>query len=325
MPLVTTKQMFRAAYDGGFAIGAFNVNNMELLQAIVDACRAENSPLILQISKGARAYANIKYLKAMIDVAVSETNLPIAIHCDHGDTFELCRDCVQDGYTSVMIDASHKSFDDNVALSKQVVDYAHQHNVVVEAEIGQLGGIEEDIVGVSADDVMKHVTDPAEAEEFIKQTGCDSLAVACGTSHGAFKFKTEPKLALDIIEDIAQRLPGFPLVMHGSSSVPAEFVNLINSYGGNMPNSMGVPEEALAQASRLAVCKINIDTDLRLALTAKIRQVFHDEPGEFDPRKYLGPARKAITEMVQHKLHVLGCAGKADICCGQSETCSNTV
>ncbi len=314
MPLVTTEKMFRQAYEGGFAVGAFNVNNMELLQGIVDACKAENSPLILQISKGAREYANIKYLKAMIDVAVSETDLPIAVHCDHGDTFELCRDCVQDGYTSVMIDASHKSFEDNVSLSKQVVDYTHKNNVVVEAEIGQLGGIEEDVVGVSADDVMDHVTDPAEAEEFVKQTGCDSLAVACGTSHGAFKFKVEPKLAFNVIEDISKRLPGYPLVMHGSSSVPKEFVDLINKYGGDMPNTMGVPEEALAKASKMAVCKINIDTDLRLALTAKIRQVFAESPDAFDPRKYLAPARKAITEMVQHKLHVLGCAGKADIC-----------
>jgi fructose-bisphosphate aldolase class II len=306
--------MFKQAYDGGFAIGAFNVNNMELMQAIVDACKEENSPIILQISKGARAYANIKYLKALIDTAVTETDLPIAIHCDHGDTFELCKECVDDGYTSVMIDASHDPFEKNVALTKQVVEYAHKNNVVVEAEIGQLGGIEEDVVGVSTEDVMKHVTDPAEAEEFVKQTGCDSLAVACGTSHGAYKFKTEPKLAFDIIEEIGKRLPGFPLVMHGSSSVPKEFVDLINKYGGNMPNTMGVPESALAEAAKLAVCKINIDTDLRLALTAKIRQVFAESPAEFDPRKYLGPGREAIKQMVQRKLHVLGCAGKADIC-----------
>jgi len=312
--LVTTEKMFRLAYDGGFAVGAFNINNMELLQAIIEAGKEENAPLILQISKGGRQYANIKYLKAMIDVALSECDLPIAIHCDHGDTFELCRDCVQDGYTSVMIDASHKPFAENVALSKKVVDYAHKHNVVVETEIGQLGGIEEDVVGVSAEDVMKHVTDPAEAVEFVKQTGCDSLAVACGTSHGAYKFKTEPKLAFDVIEEIAQRLPGFPLVMHGSSSVLKEFVDLINNYGGDMPNTMGVPEDAIAKAAKMAVCKINIDTDLRLALTAKIREVYHKKPGEFDPRKYLGPARTAVKEMVQHKLHILGCAGKADIC-----------
>ncbi len=314
MPLVTTKKMFEQAYKGGFAIGAFNVNNMELMQAIIDACKEENAPTILQISKGARAYANIKYLKALIDTAVQITDLPIAIHCDHGDTFELCKQCVDDGYTSVMIDASHKSFDENVALTKQVVEYAHKHNVVVESEIGQLGGIEEDVVGVSADDVMKHVTDPAEAEKFVKLTGCDSLAVACGTSHGAYKFKTTPKLAFDVIENIGKRLPGYPLVMHGSSSVPREFVDLINKYGGKMPNTMGVPEEALAKASKMAVCKINIDTDLRLALTAKIRQVFAEKPAEFDPRNYLGPGREAIKQMVKRKLHVLGCAGKADLC-----------
>jgi len=306
--------MFEQAYKGGFAIGAFNVNNMELMQAIIDACKEENAPVILQISKGARAYANIKYLKALIDTAVQITDLPIAIHCDHGDTFELCKQCVDDGYTSVMIDASHKPFDENVALTKQVVEYAHKHKVVVEAEIGQLGGIEEDVVGVSSDDVMKHVTDPVEAEKFVKLTGCDSLAVACGTSHGAYKFKTAPKLAFDVIEDIGKRLPGYPLVMHGSSSVPREFVDLINKYGGKMPNTMGVPEEALAKASKMAVCKINIDTDLRLALTAKIRQVFAEKPSEFDPRNYLGPGRLAIKEMVKHKLHVLGCAGKADLC-----------
>jgi len=314
MPLVTTEKMFKQAYDGGFAVGAFNVNNMELLQAIVDACKAENAPLILQISKGAREYANIKYLKALIDTAVSETDLPIVIHCDHGDTFELCKQCVDDGYTSVMIDASHKPFEKNVALTRQVVEYAHANKVVVEAEIGQLGGIEEDVVGVSQDDVTKHLTDPDEAVEFVRQTNCDSLAVACGTSHGAFKFKSAPKLAFDVIEKIANRLPGFPLVMHGSSSVPKEFVDLINRYGGNMPNTMGVPEKAISKAAKMAVCKINIDTDLRLALTAKIRQVFTEKPGEFDPRKYLGPGRDAITQMVRHKLHVLGCAGKADIC-----------
>ena len=314
MPLVTTEKMFKKAYDGGFAIGAFNVNNMELMQAIIDAGKEENAPLILQISKGARAYANIKYLKALIDTAVAETDLPIVVHCDHGDTLKLCQECVQDGYTSVMIDASHDPFEKNVAITKSVVDYSHKHGVVVEAEIGQLGGIEEDVVGVSAEDVMKHVTDPAEAEEFVKQTGCDSLAVACGTSHGAFKFKDEPKLAFDVIEGCAKRMPGLPLVMHGSSSVPKEFVDLINKYGGDMPNTMGVPEKAISKAVKMAVCKVNIDTDLRLALTAKIRQVFSESPGEFDPRKYLGPGRTAITEMVKRKLHVLGCAGKADIC-----------
>ncbi len=315
MPLVSTKKMFKQAYDGGFAIGAFNVNNMEIMQAIVDACKEENAPLILQISKGAREYANVKYLRALIDCAIEDSgDLPISMHLDHGDSYELCEQCVKDGFTSVMIDKSHEDFATNVAETKKVVDYAHKHNVTVEAEIGQLGGIEEEVVGVSEDDVMNHLTDPAEAEEFVKQTGCDSLAVACGTSHGAFKFKSAPKLAFDVIDEIARRLPGFPLVMHGSSSVPQEFIELINKYGGNMPGSMGVPEEAIAQAAKGAVCKINIDTDLRLALTAKIREVFATKPGEFDPRKYLGPGRDAIKQMVKHKLHVLGCAGKADLC-----------
>jgi len=315
VPLVTTKKMFQKAYDGGFAVGAFNVNNMELLQGIIEACKLENAPVILQISKGARAYANIKYLRALIDVAIKESgDLPVVMHLDHGDSFDLCKQCVEDGFTSVMIDKSHESFDKNAEITKQVVDFSHKNNVVVEAEIGQLGGIEEEVVGVSADDVMKHVTDPAEAEAFVKKTGCDSLAVACGTSHGAYKFKTAPTLAFNVIEEIGKRLPGFPLVMHGSSSVPKEFIDLINKYGGKMPNSMGVPEDAIAKASKMAVCKINIDTDLRLALTAKIRQVFAEPPGEFDPRKYLAPGRDAIREMVRHKLHVLGCAGKADIC-----------
>jgi len=314
MPLVTTEKMFKAAYDGGFAIGAFNVNNMELMQGIIEACKAENAPAILQISKGARAYANIKYLKGLIDVAVAETDLPIAIHCDHGDTFDLCKECVDDGYTSVMIDASHDPLEENIAKTKKVADYAHSKGVVVEAELGQLGGIEEDVVGVDADDVMNHLTNPAEAEQFVKESGCDSLAVACGTSHGAFKFKSEPKLAFDVVEEIGNRLPGFPLVMHGSSSVPQEFVALINKYGGKMKDSMGVPESAIAEAAKMAVCKVNIDTDLRLALTAKIREVFATNPDVFDPRSYLGPARQAIIEMVQRKLHVLGCAGKADIC-----------
>lgn len=314
MPLVTTKKMFDLAYKGGFAVGAFNVNNMEQLQAIIEACQSEQAPVILQISRGARKYANMKYLKALIDVAVKETNLPIVIHLDHGDTFETCKACVDEGYTSVMIDASHDPFEKNVEVTKKVVDYAHKYGVVVEAEIGQLGGIEEDVVGVQGDDVMSHVTDPAEAEKFVKLTGCDSLAVACGTSHGAYKFKTEPKLAFNVIEEVARRLPGYPLVMHGSSSVPKEYTDMINKYGGKMPNSMGVPEEALTKASKMSVCKINIDTDLRLAMTAAIRKIFCEKPGEFDPRNYLGPARDAMREIVKHKVHVLGCAGKAGIC-----------
>ncbi len=315
MPLVSTKKMFKAAYDGGFAVGAFNVNNMELMQGIVQACKEENAPLILQISKGARSYANVKYLRALIDCAIEDSgDLPIAMHLDHGDTFDLCKQCVEDGFTSVMIDASHDPFEVNVKKTKEVVDFAHKHGVTVEAELGQLGGIEEDVVGVSAEDVMNHLTDPEEAVQFVKQTNCDSLAVACGTSHGAYKFKSEPKLAFDVIEKIGNMLPGFPLVMHGSSSVPKEFIDLINKYGGNMPGSMGVPEEAIAKAAQMAVCKVNIDTDLRLALTAKIREVFATKPAEFDPRNYLGPGRAAITEMVKRKLNVLGCAGKADLC-----------
>ncbi|MCK4887316.1 MAG: class II fructose-1,6-bisphosphate aldolase [Planctomycetes bacterium] len=315
MALVDTKKMFEMAYKNGYAVGAFNVNNMEITQGIMSAIAEEKAPLILQISRGARSYANIDYLKAIIDVAVKQNpDIPIAMHLDHGDTFETCKQCVDDGFTSVMIDASSKPFEENIAITKKVVEYAHEHGVVVEAELGQLGGIEEDVVGVSADDVSKHLTDPKEAVQFIKETGCDSLAVACGTSHGAFKFKVAPKLALDVIQAISDKLPGYPLVMHGSSSVLKEFKDLINKYGGDMPDAMGVPEDAITEASKMAVCKINIDTDLRMALTAKIRQVFAEKPAEFDPRKYLGPAREAIKDMVKHKLAILGCAGKASEC-----------
>jgi fructose-bisphosphate aldolase class II len=313
MALVTTKKMFEMAYKNGYAIGAFNVNNMEITQGIVAAIAEEKAPLILQISRGAREYAKMSYLKAIIDVAVAENpDIPICMHLDHGDTFELCKQCVDDGFTSVMIDASHLPFEENVKITKKVVQYAHAHGVVVEAELGRLGGIEENVVGV--DDVSAHLTDPAQAEEFVKRTGCDSLAVAIGTSHGAYKFKSEPKIAFHVIEEIQKRLPGFPLVMHGSSSVLKEFKDLINKYGGKMPDAMGVPEEAISRAAKMAVCKVNIDTDLRMAMTAKIRQVFAEKPSEFDPRKYLGPARDAIREMVRHKLHVLGCAGKAAEC-----------
>lgn len=313
MPLVTTKKMFEMAYKNGYAIGAFNVNNMEITQGIVDAVAEEKAPLILQISKGAREYAKMSYLKAIIEVAVKENpQIPICMHLDHGDTFEICKQCVDDGFTSVMIDASHSSFADNVKLTKQVVEYAHAHGVVVEAELGQLGGIEEHVKGV--DDVMAHLTDPDQVVEFVGKTGCDSLAIAIGTSHGAYKFKTAPKLAFDVVEKVQKKLPNFPLVMHGSSSVLPEFKDLINKYGGKMPEAMGVPEEAITQASKMAVCKVNIDTDLRMALTAKIRQVFAEKPGEFDPRKYLAPGRDAILKMVKHKLHVLGCAGKAGEC-----------
>jgi len=315
MALVNTKKMFEMAYKNGYAIGAFNVNNMEITQGIIDAVAEEKAPVILQISKGAREYAKNSYLKAIINVVVEENpDIPVAINLDHGDTFETCKQFVDDGFTSVMIDASSKPLAENIAITKQVVEYAHARDVVVEAELGRLGGIEEDVVGVDHDDISQHLADPNQVEEFVTKTGVDSLAVAIGTSHGAYKFKKEPKLAFDVIQKIADKLPGFPLVMHGSSSVLKEFVDLINKYGGKMPNAMGVPEEAVSKAAKMAVCKVNIDTDLRLALTAKIRQVFAEKPAEFDPRKYLGPGRDAIKKMVKHKLHVLGCAGKAAEC-----------
>jgi fructose-bisphosphate aldolase class II len=315
MALVNTRKMFEMAYKNGYAIGAFNVNNMEITQGIIEAVAEEKAPVILQISRGAREYAKNSYLKAIINVVVEENpDIPVAINLDHGDTFETCKEFVDDGFTSVMIDASHRPFKENIEITKKVVKYAHARDVVVEAELGQLGGIEEDVVGVDDGEISKHLADPNQVKEFVQKTGVDSLAVAIGTSHGAYKFKKEPKLAFDVIQEIANRLPGFPLVMHGSSSVLKEFVDLINKYGGKMPNAMGVPEEAVSKAAKMAVCKVNIDTDLRLALTAKIRQVFAEKPGEFDPRKYLGPGRDAIKQMVKHKLHVLGCAGKASEC-----------
>ncbi|UCC97567.1 MAG: class II fructose-1,6-bisphosphate aldolase [Phycisphaerales bacterium] len=315
MALVNTRKMFEMAYKNGYAVGAFNVNNMEITQGIIEAVAEEKAPLILQVSRGAREYAKNSYLKAIINVVVEENpDIPVAINLDHGDTFETCKQFVDDGFTSVMIDASHKPFEENIEVTRKVVEYAHARDVVVEAELGQLGGIEEDVVGVADDDISKHLADPNQVEEFVGKSGVDSLAVAIGTSHGAYKFKKEPKLAFDVIQEIAARLPGFPLVMHGSSSVLKEFVDLINTYGGKMPNAMGVPEKAVSKAAEMAVCKVNIDTDLRLALTAKIRQVFAEKPGEFDPRKYLGPGREAIKQMVKHKLHVLGCAGKASEC-----------
>lgn len=313
MALVNTKKMFEVAYKNGYAIGAFNVNNMEITQGIIEAVAEEKAPLILQVSRGGRQYASMSYLRAIIDVVVEENpDIPIAINLDHGDTFETCKQFVDAGFTSVMIDASSKPFEENIAITKQVVEYAHPRDVVVEAELGQLGGIEEDVVGV--DDVSKHVADPDQVQEFVEKSGCDSLAIACGTSHGAYKFKTAPTLAFDVIEEIQRRLPGYPLVMHGSSSVLKEFVDLINKYGGQMPNAMGVPEDMVSRAAKMGMCKVNIDTDLRLALTSKIRQVFAEKPSEFDPRKYLGPGREAIKEMVKHKLHVVGCAGKAAEC-----------
>src|SRR3954453_13461649 len=318
MPLMTTKPMFDLAYAGGFAVGAFNVNNMEITQGIVDACAAEKSPLILQISKGARKYANFRYLRHIIAAAVEEhPELPIAIHLDHGDTVDLVKTCIADGFTSVMIDGSHHDYEKNIALTAEAVKVAHASGVTVEAELGMLGGIEEDVVGLDAEEYEKNVekflTDPVQAADFAKRTGCDSLAVAIGTSPGAFKFKHEAKRAFNRIEQIMKAAPGLPLVMHGSSSVPQEFIDLVNKYGGNMPNAKGVPEDQISRAVRsYGVCKVNIDTDLRLAMTAKIGEAFATKPAEFDPRNYLGPAREAIIAMVQRKLHVLNSAGKAE-------------
>ena len=311
MPLVTTTEMFKKAYHGGYAIGAFNVNNMEIVQGITETAQELNAPLILQVSKGARKYANHTYLMKLVEAAVIETGLPIALHLDHGDSFELCKSCIDGGFTSVMIDASSKPFEDNIALTKQVVEYAHDHGVVVEAELGTLAGIEDE-VNVSAED--SSYTRPEDVQEFVERTGCDSLAIAIGTSHGAYKFKpgTDPKLRLDILEEVEKRLPEFPIVLHGSSSVPQEFVKLINENGGNMPGAIGIPEEQLRLAAQKAVCKINIDSDLRLAMTACIRKYFNEHPDHFDPRQYLSPARDAIREMVKHKIvDVLGCDGKA--------------
>lgn len=311
MPLVTSKEMFEKAYKGGYAIGAFNVNNMEIVQGITEAAKDLNAPLILQVSKGARAYANHTYLIHLVQAAVEETGLPIVLHLDHGDSFELCKSCIDGGFTSVMIDASSKPFAENIELTKQVVAYAHDHGVVVEAELGTLAGVEDD-VKVSAED--SSYTRPEEVEEFVTKTGCDSLAIAIGTSHGAFKFKpgTKPQLRLDILEEVSKRLPGFPIVLHGSSSVPQEYVKMVNENGGNMPGAIGVPEVQLRQAARMAVCKINIDSDLRLAMTGTIRQFFAEHPDKFDPREYLKPARANIKDLVAHKIvDVLGCDGKA--------------
>ena len=309
MPMVNTTEMFKKAYAGGYAIGAFNVNNMEIVQGITEAAKEVNAPLILQVSSGARKYANHTYLMKLIEAALIETDLPIAVHLDHGDTFELCKSCIDGGFTSVMIDGSHHSFEENIALTKKVVEYAHAHGVTVEGELGRLAGVEDD-VNVSAED--SSYTQPDEVEEFVSRTGVDSLAIAIGTSHGAFKFAGEAKLRFDILEEIQRRMPGYPIVLHGASSVIPEYVDMINNFGGVMPGAKGVPEEMLRQAASLAVCKINIDSDLRLAMTASIRRVFAQTPAEFDPRKYLGPARDEIKKLVKNKLiNVLGCAGKA--------------
>lgn len=311
MPLVTSAEMFKKAYAGGYAIGAFNVNNMEIVQGITEAAKEVNSPLILQVSKGARAYANHTYLTKLVEAAIIETGLPIVLHLDHGDSFETCKSCIDGGFTSVMIDASSKPFAENVEITRKVVEYAHDHGVVVEAELGALAGVEDE-VQVSAEE--SHYTRPEEVEEFVSKTGCDSLAIAIGTSHGAFKFKpgTKPQLRFDILEDVTRRLPGFPIVLHGASSVPQEFVQMINENGGSMPGAIGVPEDQLRQAARSAVCKINIDSDLRLAMTGTIRQFFNQHPDKFDPREYLKPARANIKELVKHKLvNVLGSDNKA--------------
>ncbi len=322
MALVTTTEMFKKAYNGGYAVGAFNVNNMEIVQAITEACREEKAPVILQVSKGARAYANHTYLVKLVEAAVAENpEIPIALHLDHGDSFELCKSCIDGGFTSVMIDASSKPFEENIALTRQVVTYAHDHGVVVEAELGTLAGVEDE-VKVSAED--SSYTRPEEVEEFVTRTGCDSLAIAIGTSHGAYKFTPEqctrneqgilvpPPLRFDVLEEVSRRLPGFPIVLHGSSSVPQEFVAKINRFGGKMPDAVGIPEEQLRKAASLSVCKINIDSDLRLAMTANIREYLAEHPADFDPRAYLKPGRQAIKDMVAHKMiDVLGCSGKA--------------
>ena len=311
MPLVTTREMFKKAYNGGYAIGAFNVNNMEIVQGITEAAKDLSAPLILQVSKGARAYANHTYLIKLVEAAVIETGLPICLHLDHGDSYELCRDCIDGGFTSVMIDASSKPMEDNIAVTKKVVEYAHDHGVEVEAELGTLAGIEDE-VKVKAED--SSYTRPEDVQEFVTRTGCDSLAIAIGTSHGAYKFKpgTKPQLRLDILEEVERRLPGFPIVLHGASSVPQELVAKVNAYGGNMPGAIGVPEDQLRRAASMAVCKINIDSDLRLAMTATIREFMAQHPDKFDPREYLKPARAAIRDLVAHKItDVLGCDGKA--------------
>ncbi len=321
MPLVTTKEMFKKAYEGGYAIGAFNVNNMEIVQGITEAAKMENAPVILQVSKGARAYANHTYLVRLVEAAVQETNLPIVLHLDHGPDFETCKACIDGGFTSVMIDGSHLSFEENIAETKKVVEYAHDHGVVVEGELGRLAGVEDDVKVSAAD---SSYTRPDEVEEFATRTGVDSLAIAIGTSHGAYKFTAAqctrnadgilvpPPLRFDILEEVSKRLPGFPIVLHGASSVPQEFVKIINENGGKLPDAVGIPEDELRKAATMAVCKINIDSDLRLAFTAMIRKHFAEHPDHFDPRQYLTDARTALRDMVRHKLvDVLGCNGKA--------------
>lgn len=311
MPLVTTTEMFKKAYEGGYAIGAFNVNNMEIVQGITEAASELKAPVILQVSSGARKYAKHVYLTKMVEAAIMDTDLPIALHLDHGADFEICKACIDGGFSSVMIDGSARSFEENIAETKKVVEYAHAHGVVVEAELGKLAGIEDD-VKVAADDAQ--FTNPGEVEEFVTKTGVDSLAIAIGTSHGAYKFKPgqNPQLRFDILEEVARRLPGFPIVLHGASSVPQDLVKVINQFGGQMPDAIGIPEEMLRKAASMAVCKINIDSDVRVAMTAAIRKYMAENPSKFDPREYFTPARAAVKAMVAHKIQdVLGCAGKA--------------
>ena len=325
MALVNSKKMFEMAYKNGYAIGAFNVNNMEIVQGITEACKEEKAPVILQVSKGARAYANHTYLVKLVEAAVLECpEIPIALHLDHGPDFETCKACIDGGFSSVMIDGSSHSFEENIALTKKVVDYAHAHGVTVEGELGTLAGIEDDVCVEAG---HESYTKPEEVIEFVTRTGVDSLAIAIGTSHGAYKFTPEqctvneegvlvpPPLRFDILKAVSEKLPGFPIVLHGSSSVPQEYVKMVNEFGGKMPNAIGVPESQLREAAKLSVCKINIDSDLRLAMTGTVRKFYNEHPDKFDPREYLKPARANIKEIVRHKLkNVLGCAGKADEC-----------
>ena len=311
MPLVTSTDMFKKAYEGGYAIGAFNVNNMEIIQGITEGAKELNAPLILQVSAGARKYANHTYLMKLVEAAVIETGLPICLHLDHGDSFELCKSCIDGGFTSVMIDGSHHEYEENVALTRRVVEYAHDHGVVVEGELGRLEGVEDDVKVAMGEGSY---TEPDQVYDFVNRTGVDSLAIAIGTSHGAYKFKpgTKPQLRFDILEEVQNRLPGFPIVLHGASSVIPEFVEKINRFGGSMPDAIGVPEDMLRKAASMAVCKINIDSDLRLAMTASVREHLYTYPDHFYPRQYLKPGREAIKQMVMHKIkHVLGCENKA--------------
>jgi fructose-bisphosphate aldolase class II len=307
MPLVSPKEMFKKAYVGGYAIGAFNVNNMEIVQGIIEAGKAEKAPVILQVSAGARKYAGQNYIMKLMEAALMDTDLPVVLHLDHGPNFELCKDVIDGGFTSVMYDGSHLSYEENIAETKKVVEYAHARGVWVEAELGRLAGVEDD---VSSDE---HIyTDPDQAHDFVTRTGCDSLAIAIGTSHGAYKFKGEAKLDFDRLDKVGKLLPGVPIVLHGASSVPQELVEMVNKYGGHVPGARGVPEDLLRKAASMAVCKINIDSDIRLAMTATIRKHFAENPGDFDPRQYLTPARTAVKEMVQRKIkNVLGCSGAA--------------